>query len=375
MIVRTGLSLIALGVTGLAVLLCAAVWRGEPTSFADRLWFAWSSEAVSCGATKTCSYGDYVHIASESPLDAKPYALLMRRELERDQPLALRAAGQLFLRNPRSVDARVVLANDALRSDDLERFADLYFPLFDIMSHDQRRFVEPLVQLSGDVRVFAAVKQRLQNAPAWGNEFLLAFLGTEDPPFADLAPIIDRYPHLRGHFLSSMIRHDQSEAAYANFVSTLSSAEIGLLGIPFNSAMVPSVAPRPFNWRLVSQNAEFLEDAGIFVYYQNERREDFFRQLFPLNAGTYSLSVELDGETSKASGHFMIEIRCHEGGDPLLTMTLNHLTEDRTSFHEDFEVPADGCRFQRLTFSGVPGVLTKQARAFVRRIAIDGREA
>lgn len=338
-------------------------------------WFSWTSKEIACSNGLSCSAADYLALAPQAPLSAKPFSSVLKRELDRDEAAALEVAEHLFARDPRSVDARIVLANHALQTGDIEAFGNYYYPLFSIMRHDQRRFAEPLVELSSNPAVFSETKERLRGSPAWGNEYLLAFLGADSPPFSALAPIFEFYPHLRGHLLSSMVRNNQTKAAYSYFVSGLSEDDLERLGVPFNSQFEPSDAPRPFNWRIVSKNAEILEQGGLFAYYQSEGREQFFRQIIPLGPGRYRLTASFDGDRPEPSGLFEWQVLCARSKLELAVLALDDLASETRSELVDFEVPQANCEFQMLVFHGVPGLLKKPARINLRDVSIDVRDA
>lgn len=356
--------------TGLTFLHSYAVWQEHPLQLFGIEWFSWTAHDLACGRAATCSVDDYVSFAAEAPLNAEPFSMMLRRTLERDETTALALAEQVFWRDPRSVDARIVLANHALQEGDVDGFGYYYFPLFNIMRHDQRRFAEPLVVLSENPEVFSQVAERLQTTPSWGQEYLLSALGTKSPPFARLASLFDHYPELRGHFLSSMVRQDQTAEAYAYFVSSLSGEDAGRLGVPYNAQLRPSDAPRPFNWHIVSTNAEFLERGGLFVYHTGAKTERFLQQIVPMSDGRHRLTVSFEMEGDEHAASLEWRIGCLLSNQEIVRLELKTSQGQAISESVDFEVPAGVCRFQTLSLQGKPGRLAKPVRTTVSEVSI-----
>ncbi len=357
--------------TALSTIHLIAVWSNHPVEIAGTRWFAWTSYELACVQHQTCSSENLVESASAAPLSPLAFTSILKNELERDEAKARVLAEHIFARDPRSIDARIILANYALLNQDIDKFAYYYFPLFGIMRHDQRRFADPLIQLSSDPAVRAQALIALQSSPHWGEEYLLGYLGVEAPPFADLAPAFQYYPRLRGHLLSTMLRHGEIDAAYGDFVSGLRAEEIHLLGIPFNARFVESEAPRPFNWQVVSRQAEFLEAGGVHIFYQTAGRERFLTQITPLMPGRYHLDASGLGETSQTSGHFEWQIKCLQSGQLLANLELKELSGQFRSNPIVFDVPNEGCGFQRVDFFGVPGILSKPARITLQELNIE----
>lgn len=329
--------------------------------------FAWTDTLSWCEQTADgCGFTDLAPVAHRAPLSPEPYSAKLREALDAgsiDDARALSA--DLLKRDPRSVVARLVLADAALGQGDTGRFADLYFPLFDIRRSEAATYASLLAGLSEDPSVHAEVAARLALAPYWGPRYLQAYSGKGLASSSELVALYTYFPQAQGALMDRLVRAGHWDLAYIAFTQFLAAEPDATrlpLTAPFNADLAETGASRPFNWTLRSRSAEFLPGGGVYVFYEGRKREALLSQTFPLAPGHYQLETRLSGQASEEGGWFRWQARCAATNRDLASSDIKTLSAAPGSVDFAFSLEDGACSFVTLTLEGIPGAFPQPGR-------------
>ena len=362
-------------VTLVAAAYATAAWPKTRSAGLVASPFAWT-DALSWCETQAdgCAAEDLAPLAYRAPLSPKPFAAKLREALEAgDIESATGLSAELLKRDPRSVAARLVLAEAALREKDMQGFADLYFPLFDIRRSEGMTYASLLAALSDDPVVYAGVAAKLAEAPYWGPRFLQDYSGKGLASPGELIGLYTYFPRAQGTLLTRLTRAGQWDLAYiafTEFVAAQPEAQRLALTAPFNPALEDNNAPGPFNWTLRSRSADFLQEGGVYVFYDGRRREDLLVQTMPLSPGAYAFETTLSGQASEEGGWFRWRASCAATNREVGVSDIKALGAAPGKVEFTFELADAACSFVTLTLQGVPGAFPQPGRIEIARVRL-----
>jgi len=353
----------------------AAVWPKAQSAGRIATPFAWTDALSWCEHQENvCASRALVPLAHRAPLSPKPFAAKVREALEDgDTEAATGLSAELLKRDPRSVVARLVLAEAALREKDTQRFAELYFPLFEIRRSEATSYANLLAGLSDDQAVYKQVATKLKEAPYWGPRYLMQIsdMGVASP--AELISLYKYFPNDQGTFLTNLTRTGRWDLAYIAFVEfneSLPSERRLQITSPFNPSLVANSAPSPFNWHIDSKGGEFLANEGVYFYYQGRIEEVLLSQSFPLIESKYEFEVMASGQASPENGWFQWQLKCSDGKKVLAEFDISTLSSTPGELRFSFDGSDAECAFVTLTLLGVPGDFPAPSRIRIGRVKL-----
>jgi len=377
---RLGLALVFLGLGVIALLYAAAVapgaWRGEDKPAV----FAWTAADSAClEAYEDCDGEALVAMAPSGPLSARPFALQLVEEIVSGNAQgAADMAAQVLARDPRSRDARQVLAAEALRQEDYDAFLTLFLPLFDVDAPQRAAYADVLAQLSTRPEIRAALGPRLEEQAPWAGAYLAALARRGGLPVSDLIMLYRHVPGAQTQLLRRLTQAGQWDLAYiafADFVSAAPGEAALALSVPFNPGLAENAGPAPFNWAPASRSAQLQEEGGLYAFYEGRRPETLLVQSFPLSPGAWELVVEQSGEATESGGFFRWQITCASGGAPLFRFDVRSLKAATESQAWEFDLAPGSCPYLTLSLSGVPGSFPRPGRIEVKSARLLQRAA
>jgi len=264
-------------------------------------------------------------------------------------------ARYLLQLDPRSEQARLVLAQAAYERGDYESLLTVYTPLFDTDPSQRPAYAQILAELSRIEAMRDVVYDYLEynrpikpfdhlfgKPPNWTGLYLRELAKQDSLSDADLLPFFELYPKHQSYLISRILKRQDWLGAYITFASLLDGPQShGMpgLSIPYNPEFLELEKPRPFNWSLSSRNSEWLENGGMYAYFQGRRKERFVQQSFPLNPGRYVLKAFASGEVSKTGGWFRWNLACTPSNQLLAGQDIQDLKVAVTQTDMSFQVP------------------------------------
>ena len=332
---------------------------------------------------EACDQQEFERLAGKAPLDARALSAMLSRRFEAGHSGGdLELAALLLRRDPRSELARILLAQQALEAGDLDRFLSLYLPMFRTDPRQSTAYAGVLAELSRDRRRFERLEQRiLQQRPNWGLQYLQALAAEGGVALSDKITMYAEYPQAQPVLLAQLAREGNWQAAYIIFSQWISSGalarEAGVppLTAPYNPGFVRSEAPVPFNWRLSSRSAEYLEEGGVYVFFQGRQAETFLSQTFPISPGGWRFMASMSGEASETGGWFSWRLTCADGSRRLASFDVRALGAASSPQAFDVTLEPGICEFVTLSLVGVPGMFPQPARVEVHEVRLDRLQA
>jgi hypothetical protein len=330
-----------------------------------------------------CTLSAATELAASAPLGRLPLAMALAEHIEAADGGAAELAPLVFERDARSEAARVLLAEAAYRKGDLAKFLSLYLPLFDTNRAQGQLYAEVLASLSANEELFKLVEAHVREArPSWGAAYLTALAGQPDVPLTGLISLYTEFPAAQPGLLNRLAEAGQWRAAYIVFDEFIGSGAVAReeaappLSIPYNPGLADSLAPAPFNWRLWSQGAEYLESGGIYAFFQGRHAETFVSQAFPLPAGNYRFTARMSGQVSETGGWFRWRLACAGTSNvEIAAFDMKRLSAAPTDETFDLSVPAGACEFMILSLVGVPGTFPQPARIEALTVKLENADA
>jgi hypothetical protein len=386
---RAGLAVLFCGLAVAALLYSIAATPAEAPGQASPPAFAWTAAELACfEAYENCNRERLVDGAPAAPLSARPFALqLVEGIVSGDEEAARLLAAEVLARDPRSRDARQVLAAAALRAGDVDGFLVLFLPLFDVDAVQRDAYADFLAGLSKAPEIRAALAPKLRDGATWSAAYLSALTRRGGLTVSDLIPLYAHAPaRVQAQFLQRLTTAGQWDMAYVAFAEFTSAGPLGAdggepdrgealaLSVPFNPLLRPSAAPAPFNWWTASRSAQLLEEGGAYAFYEGRKVETLLVQSFPLSPGAYTLAAEHSGEASETGGYFSWQIACADGGGPALArFDVRALKAASSQETWDFELAPGTCPYLRLSLNGVPGGFPRPARIELKSVRLSRR--
>lgn len=382
MLLRAGLAALFCGLAAAAFLYSLAVTPAETPGQASPPAFAWTAAELAClEAYENCNRERLTAGAASAPLSARPFALQLVEEIvSGDEAAAALMAAQVLKRDPRSRDARQVLAAAALREGDIDAFLILFLPLFDVDNAQGEAYADFLAALSKSPEMRAALAPKLKDGAAWwSGAYLRALSRRGGLTVSELIPLYMQAPQAQAQLLQRLTASGEWDMAYVAFVDFVSAAsrtdggEALALSVPFNPELRISSAPSPFNWATASRNTQFLKEGGAYAFYEGRKPETLLGQSFPLSPGAYTLSAEHSGEAAETGGFFRWQIACAAGGPALARFDVRTLKAAAAGEDWDFELAPGTCPYLRLSLHGVPGGFPRPARIEINSVRLQKR--
>lgn len=303
---------------------------------------------------------------SEAPLVYVGWDLAARNQVD-----AARDAFRLALaRQPRNLPALSWLAADDLRRSDyssaigaLERLS--------VLKPDQITFyAEALASMAGDPKGVPLLLAHQAGGTRLA-EHVLARLNATSQDASLLLALNARSPRGQADLVQRLNKERGATEAFIAWLEFAPVSETQQIRWPFDPAFVGSKAPAPFNWQIF-EDAELLEQGGLFVRYGGRAKPVFVRQLMMLSRGRYTFTADMDGRSSQDGGRFEWVISCDLDGKPLGSTATTALSDVMSSVSFVFDVPDEGCPAQRLELRGRPGEFPVRATGIARRVSIEG---
>lgn len=375
MIARLAAALVFLGLGVAALLYASAAAPGAGRGADKPVVFAWTAADRACfEAYEDCDSETLTARAASAPLSARPFALQLVEEIvSGDEQGAADMAAQVLARDPRSRDARQVLAAQALRAEDHDAFLTLFLPLFEVDAPQRAAYGDFLAALSTRPEIRAALGPRLRKEAPWAGAYLSALASRGGLAVSDLVELYRYAPAAQAQLLRRLTQAGQWDMAYiafTDFVSAGAGDEALALSVPFNPRLQASAAPAPFNWAPVSRSAQLQEEGGLYVFYEGRRPETLLVQSFPLSPGEWELIAEQSGDATEAGGFFRWQVACATGGPALFRFDVRSLKAAETAEGWDFDLAPGSCPYATLSLNGVPGSFPRPARIEVGSVRL-----
>lgn len=289
-----------------------------------------------------------------------------------DQTRKQNLANILAVRNPRHSFARAILTDIRLGKGDLSVLEEHFFPLLSLNKSKEEGLISLLVQSSTEARfahhILAYVERK---KPIWGQSYLLALSKAKVQPLSELLPALKLYPEAHQDFIMDLYKRDGAQKAYA-FMTELKGPIKELGSTPQQLIIDPlfsmAQATLPFGWDLQSETITSEANSGVSLFFLGKDRQVFFKQLIKAPAGSYKLSIELDGDASEEKGYFSIDLQC-QNQSPVGTFPLKRISPNQETI--EFDVHHDqSCDFLWLHFSGEPGTFPSPVSLKINRLTL-----
>lgn len=325
-----------------------------------------------------CSADAFGRLALQAPLNGRALSGLLAQQYEVGLAAEDSRLAELVLsRDPRSELARVVLAEGALKAGETERFLALYLPLFRTDPRQAQVYADTLAALSRDPALFASLSAYiLENRPVWGRLYLRALAIEDGVSTQTKIALYAEYPEVQSALLSRLLADGNWPGAYIVFTELVSSGALARadsplpLAVPFNARLQANEAPAPFAWTLHGGAAEYMEEGGVYAFYQGRRAEKVLSQTIPLAAGNWRFGARMSGQLSENGGRFRWTLACAGTGTQLASYEVRELGAVASDQFFDVSVPPGTCGFATLTLEGVSGMFPQPARIEVREVSL-----
>ena len=350
----------------------------------DQAWapaplFKWSDAMSRCTEQlDACQPGRLLELAASAPLSERPFSIQLGQSETRSAQLAHR----LLRRDPRSSLARLTLAEHALRGGNQTEFLALFLPLFQTDRASADTYARVLAELGRDQGFRKEIAALLgADPPYWGERYITALSQTVALPVSEFTALARNYPRAQRALLKRMTQAGQWNAAYLAFIEFLSAPQPEddearlALTVPFNPALVEHSAPPPFNWRINSNGAEFLQAGGVYAFYQGRKAETFLTQVFPLSPGSHTIEIVQSGEASQASGYFRWTLACADSNTQLAELDVIDLKTAPGIYALEIVLEPYACAYQRLSLKGIAGTFPQPARIEVKSVRLQKQVA
>lgn len=361
-----------------ASVICSLWLAGVELPIGRKLFGFSALDHICAEEISDCSPDDFRTYAMRAPLDDRALSGLLAGRYTSGLTESDGTLAELVLRrDPRSELARIVLAQQALEAGDRERFLSLYLPLFRTDPRQAQVYADTLARLSLDPSLFAEVSAYIMaNRPDWGRSYLMALTTLDDISVQQKLPLYAEYPEVQSALLDRLISGGNLPGAYIAFSEMISSGADSSgeaparLAVPFNATLLDQKAPAPFGWNLNRTAAEYLEEGGVYAFYQGRRRERILSQTFPLFRGNWRIAVRMSGYLSESGGRFRWTLSCAGGSAAIASYEVRDLGTVPSSHFFDVSLPSGACGFVTLTLEGVPGVFPQPARVEVKEVRV-----
>jgi hypothetical protein len=388
LLARTGLAVLFCGLAITALLYSVAVMPAKTERQAGPKAFAWTAAESACfEAYENCNRERLVAGAPAAPLSARPFALQLVEEIvSGEEAAAALTAAEVLKRNPRSRDARQVLAAEALREGDIDAFLVFFLPLFDVDRVQADAYADFLAGLSEAPEIRAAIAPKLEGGAVWGGAYLGALTRRGGISVGELIALHVHVPPAQAQLLGRLTAAGQWDMAYVAFSEFTDAGSVNAvareadaggaltLSVPFNPELRSSPAPAPFNWAIASRNAQFLEEGGAYAFYEGRKAETLLGQSFPLSPGAYTLVAEHKGEATETGGFFRWQIACADTGPALAVFDVSELKQEVSNRAWDFELGNETCPYLGLSLHGIPGSFPRPSWIEIKSVRLKKRK-
>lgn len=325
-----------------------------------------------------CSADAFGRLALQAPLDGRALSGLLAKQYRAGLAAEDSGLAELVLRrDPRAELARVVLAEGALAAGEEEHFLTLYLPLFQTDPSRTQVYADTLAVLSRDPALFASLRAYiLEDRPGWGRFYLRALAVEDRVSTQGKIALYAEYPEVQSALLSRLLADGNWPGAYIVFTELVSSGALARadsslpLAVPFNARLQANEAPAPFAWTLHGGAAEYMEEGGVYAFYQGRRSEKVLSQTIPLAAGNWRFGARMSGQLSENGGRFRWTLACAGTGTPLASYEVLELGAVASDQFFNVSVPPGTCGFATLTLEGVSGMFPQPARIEVREVSL-----
>ena len=298
-------------------------------------------------------------LLAASPLDFTPLVVASQVDAKVDPRVALK---EVLRRNPRSIPARIQAAQAAA---DAGNFSDAFRQLGRIQAIAPQE--SELVARAGLILARAdggitALKPFIVAGENWAGD-LLRRLNNSDVDLDKLLVLNQVNPAAAADYVTRVLTERGVEAAFVAWFGMLPEAEAQQFSWPYDRQFKQKRAPPPFNWQVDMLNTEYLHDGGLFATYDGRGSPRLAAQTVMLDAGRYSLAVDMTGETQDKGGSFKWIVNCFPEETPLASLDVGQLAEKKRTYALLFDVPEAGCHGQRIALYGAPGEFPTRARS------------
>lgn len=321
-------------------------------------------------------------IVSLSPADSRGYSLLgevHRRAGEQAK------ADELYLRALEAAPTEINALVNRLRSSLRDGAVDEAVERLDVIL---RRYpeafesVKPLISaLAADASGAPLLGRKLAGKPPWRAGVVSHAMGRTAGRRLIWRLLVDERAggmgvnvHEVAQLIDALIREGAFSEAYRVFLLTLSAEERRALGFVFDDRFRRPADRRRFNWS-IRPNADAdismplrtgaRDSGGLAVRFRGTpARLGNIGQTLALPPGRYTISAISTAEALDAPKTLFWEVRCHAGGNLLVTLPMESGSYASRAMDRKFTVPAGRCGLQDMTLR--TGISTSTWRALYR---------
>lgn len=310
-------------------------------------------------------------LARQAPIDVVlfEYAMseaLMRGDSVKAEQMAVRAIDH----QPRSLAARLHLLSTAVEKNDVKAVFQQYEALVRLRSLNDNLLSDALIGLFREQGDWRALIDYLETVPPNG-ELITQKLMQEDIADDRIERLLETYPDLLGAYLQKLTRQGALQKARVVWLGNAKLSEGEQRLLPFNGDFASRPQLPPFNWKLLSNRAEFQNSGGLHVTYLGSGSPAFVEQTIQAAPGSYLMRTMAKGRMPRAGGSLQWTVTCKGEKSPLVEMeiVLRRNLEVET-FVQELEIPDEQCDFQNIQLLGRSGNFPKTSRTELVSIEI-----
>ena len=312
--------------------------------------------------------GDQLTLARAAPLNPIPY---VSRATQVSQGRVQPILDHVVALDPRNRSARLLRARTAIRQG---AFSNAIRELVRLLELSSREDGEIYIAALGDLASFPggikALTPYLDRLERWRWSLVRGLSARVEDPSV-LIDLYRAYPDTRSVFLSSLAGRGRLEEAFQAFLA-FEGLGRDTLPTPFDGTFEDPDAPRPFNWRLNGEHADYEPGGGLSVVAFGRGTPRIADQFMALAPGRYQLAVALEGDVTDTGGTVEWTLKCQSGESNTVFLQQPVTQRDTRArvMKALFNVPPGACEFQRLELRGVAGRFPTTLRLMIPRVAI-----
>ena len=358
--------------------LAAAIWPGPGEAIGQEAWMRYLQNDEIDQTAKD----EARQALLRSPNLAQPFLLEALAAIKTGNPTRAGVfAAEAARRNPRSPDARAILASRLLSEGrvaealpQIDRAMVLDRQLSDVM-------MPVLVSLTKSPKTLQPLVAYLARNPRWRSNFLqvLNTAGADPAVVFTLTNAGAGDASLakgRSVLISTLIRAGDFDRAYLAWVNFLPPDMLGKVERVYDGKFTGLPGLPPFNWTFHSDEmgtADTDQGAGLRADYFGRDDAVFARQLLMLPPGAYRLSTIVTGDMHTENGVIGWQLRCVGPATTSAYMDLTDASERPTLFGVDLTVPPSGCPAQTLALIGTPGEFPKPSHVNITQVMVEAK--
>ncbi|MEO0981644.1 MAG: hypothetical protein AAFX03_03210 [Pseudomonadota bacterium] len=286
-----------------------------------------------------------------------------------DHARSIAALDAALRRSPRHRQATLLRAEAALAVGDAARAVSLIGEMYTIDDPNRDAWLGALVDIARRPEHRPAVLSALETGPLWAVPLSNRLIDDAAPPDL-LFESARRTPPVQERYLHGLLQDGRIEHAYLAWLEFQQGQPVEDLTWPYDGVFEGLSGAAPFNWRLLSRQAELAPGDGLHAAYFGPGPTVFAEQILAAPPGLYRLSATMRGRSEPGGATLQWVVRCMPETGFEARLAPATLTEQAQTYFAAIEIPASDCSFQRLSIEGVPGARASRASAVTEQIRL-----